>query len=119
MEEKRVTTRWRSVGKTLTTHPAADEAAAVQCSHLHLIRDLKPGAEVCEQCVASGDTWVHLRMCLVCGHVGCCDQSKNKHATRHYHETGHPVMQALDGWADWGWCYADVVYLSTRGIDDE
>jgi uncharacterized UBP type Zn finger protein len=56
-----------------------------------------------------GDTWVHLRMCLVCGHVGCCDNSKNKHATRHFHETGHPVIRSAEPGETWGWCYVDKI----------
>jgi uncharacterized UBP type Zn finger protein len=84
-----------------------------------LIQDVTPGSSGCEECLATGDTWVNLRMCLLCGHVGCCDQSKNKHATRHYRETGHPLIQAVGGWEDWAWCYEDEVYLRPRGTDDE
>jgi uncharacterized UBP type Zn finger protein len=61
----------------------------------------------CEECVRLGDTWVHLRQCLVCGHVGCCDSSKNKHATRHFHTTTHPVMRSVEPGETWGWCYVD------------
>jgi uncharacterized UBP type Zn finger protein len=61
----------------------------------------------CEECLAMGDTWVHLRTCLQCGHVGCCDDSKNKHATRHFKSTGHPVVQSAEAGEDWRWCYVD------------
>ena len=61
----------------------------------------------CEECLASGDTWVHLRLCLECGHVGCCDSSKNKHATKHYHRTKHPVVRSLEPGERWIWCYVD------------
>lgn len=60
----------------------------------------------CEECLALGDTWVHLRLCLHCGHVGCCDSSKNKHATKHNAATGHAVIQSIEPGEDWRWCYA-------------
>ena len=59
----------------------------------------------CEECLASGDSWVHLRMCLACGHVGCCDSSKNKHATKHYHRSKHAVMRSIEPGERWIWCY--------------
>jgi uncharacterized UBP type Zn finger protein len=66
-----------------------------------------PADRGCRECLATGDTWVHLRTCLHCGHVGCCDDSKNKHATRHFHTTGHPVIQSAQPGEDWRWCYLD------------
>ena len=77
------------------------------CSHVRDVRDVAPGTSGCEECLATGDTWVHLRLCLVCGHVGCCDSSKNKHATRHFHATRHPVMRSLEPGESWGWCFVD------------
>jgi len=77
------------------------------CSHVRDARDVAPGTSGCEECLATGDTWVHLRLCLVCGHVGCCDSSKNKHATRHFHATRHPVMRSLEPGETWGWCFVD------------
>ena len=65
----------------------------------------------CEECVKMGDTWVHLRECLVCGHVGCCDSSKNKHATRHFHASKHLVMRSVQPGESWGWCYIDEVMV--------
>ena len=59
-----------------------------------------------------GDTWVHLRLCLTCGHVGCCDSSKNKHATKHFHATNHPIIQSFEPGEDWGWCYIDQLMLA-------
>ncbi len=82
-----------------------------RCSHLSAIRPVAPSAEGCEECLASGDTWVHLRLCLSCGHVGCCDQSKNKHATRHFQDTGHPIMASLEPGESWRWCYVDQLLL--------
>ena len=61
----------------------------------------------CEECVRVGDAWVHLRECEECGNVGCCDSSKNKHATRHYHASGHPVIKSLEPGERWKWCYVD------------
>jgi uncharacterized UBP type Zn finger protein len=67
----------------------------------------QPSSRGCGECLATGDTWVHLRACLHCGHVGCCDDSKNKHATRHFKSTGHPVIQSAEAGEDWRWCYVD------------
>ena len=77
------------------------------------IRITEPIAPVkgCVECLRSGDTWVHLRMCTTCGKVGCCDSSKNKHATRHFHETGHAVMQSFEPGESWMWCYVDEAYV--------
>jgi uncharacterized UBP type Zn finger protein len=84
------------------------------CSHLDQIQDVSPSAQGCEGCLRIGDTWVHLRMCLICGHVGCCDNSKNKHATAHFNETGHPLIMSLEPGEDWMWCYLDKTLMSTR-----
>jgi uncharacterized UBP type Zn finger protein len=64
-------------------------------------------AKGCEDCVKIGGTWVHLRECLECGHVGCCDSSPHRHATRHFHDTQHPVMRSVEPGESWGWCYVD------------
>ena len=82
----------------------------VVCSHLQLIQDVTPHSNGCEECLAMGDTWVHLLICKICGHVGCCDDSKNKHATKHFHETGHPIIRSFPA-QDWAWCYVDEIYL--------
>jgi uncharacterized UBP type Zn finger protein len=81
------------------------------CTHLEKIRQVTPHARGCEDCLKMGDSWVHLRLCLECGHVGCCDSSKNKHATRHFHDSGHPVMKSFEPGENWGWCYVDQVEL--------
>ena len=88
-----------------------EENMAKRCTHLDQIQDVTPSANGCEDCLKIGDTWVHLRLCLICGHVGCCDQSKNKHATRHFHATNHPIMQSFEPGEDWGWCYVDQLML--------
>jgi uncharacterized UBP type Zn finger protein len=82
---------------------------AKQCTHLDQIRQVTPSAQGCEECLKMGDTWVHLRECLICGHVGCCDSSKNKHATKHFHATKHPIIQSFQPGEDWRWCYIDQV----------
>ena len=81
------------------------------CTHLDQIHDVTPSADGCEDCLKTGDTWVHLRLCLVCGHVGCCDSSRNRHATAHYHASTHPVVQSFEPGEEWGYCYADNVML--------
>jgi uncharacterized UBP type Zn finger protein len=78
-----------------------------KCAHVDEIRVTKTDKHVCEDCVKIGGRWVHLRMCMVCGHVGCCDSSPNKHATRHYAQTGHPVMRSVEPGEGWIWCYID------------
>jgi uncharacterized UBP type Zn finger protein len=75
------------------------------------IKDVEPGSTGCEECLKLGDSWVHLRICLICGHVGCCNQSKNKHATKHFKETGHPIIQSFQPGEDWKYCYVDDEYL--------
>jgi len=81
------------------------------CKHTAFINPVTPGAQGCEDCLKIGDTWVHLRMCLICGHVGCCDNSKNKHATKHYHSTGHPVIQSFQPGEDWRYCFVDQIVV--------
>jgi uncharacterized UBP type Zn finger protein len=80
---------------------------AQQCSHLKQIAVTKPSKHVCEDCIKIGDPWVHLRMCLECGHVACCDSSKNKHATKHFHSSGHPLIRSIEPGERWVWCYVD------------
>src|SRR6266851_8879977 len=75
------------------------------------VRDVKPSALGCEDCLRTGARWVHLRICLECGHVGCCDSSKNKHATKHFHATHHPIIQSFQPGEDWRWCYVDQVMM--------
>lgn len=82
------------------------------CVHLDQVRAVTPGSpDSCQDCVPLGDEWVHLRLCLTCGRVGCCDNSKNRHATAHYRETGHPVIASYEPGETWRWCYADEVML--------
>ncbi len=79
----------------------------VACGHLDQIHDVRPNTDGCEECLRMGDTWVHLRMCLSCGHVGCCDSSKNKHATGHFRTIRHPIMRSIVSGEACSWCYVD------------
>jgi uncharacterized UBP type Zn finger protein len=77
------------------------------CAHLDQIQDVRPSTDGCEECLRMGDRWVHLRMCRSCGHVGCCDSSKNKHATAHFRTVQHPIMRSIEPGEAWSWCYVD------------
>lgn len=77
------------------------------CQHKDQIQDVSPSADGCEDCLKTGDPWVHLRMCLTCGYVGCCDNSPNRHATEHYRGTEHPLITSFEPGEDWIWCYVD------------
>ena len=79
-----------------------------QCKHFDQIQGKEPRTPTgCEECLKMGDRWVHLRLCLTCGHVGCCDNSPNRHATAHFHGTHHAIMRSFEPGEDWGWCYVD------------
>lgn len=83
-----------------------------RCAHLDQVQDVKPRTpQGCEECLETHSRWVHLRLCLTCGHVGCCDSSPNKHATKHFHQGGHPIVRSLEPGEDWGWCYVDQLML--------
>jgi diadenylate cyclase len=92
---------------------------AKTCTHLDQIRTLIPRTNGCEECLRTRDEWVHLRLCLTCGHVGCCDESKNKHATAHFHSTRHPLIESLEPGEGWRWCYVDEVLIPSEidGVD--
>ena len=92
-----------------------------QCTHLdHIhVTELPESSPGCEDCLAMGGEWVHLRICLECGHVGCCDDSPNRHATAHHHTTSHPIIRSLEPGEDWCWCYVDDVALLIEGVSGE
>jgi len=98
-----------------TPHTPGEQEAMMSppsCEHVSQIQDVKPGTpNGCEECLAMGSTWVHLRLCLTCGHVGCCDNSPNRHATKHFHATQHPIIRSFEPGEDWGWCYVDELFL--------
>jgi uncharacterized UBP type Zn finger protein len=81
------------------------------CTHLDQVKTDRPHTKGCEECLKMGDRWLHLRLCRACGHVGCCDDSKNKHATKHFKASGHPIITSLERGEDWSWCYVDEVAL--------
>ncbi|CAA9443163.1 MAG: Isopeptidase T [uncultured Rubrobacteraceae bacterium] len=87
---------------------------ATSCTHLDQIHDVEPSTQGCEECLKTGDWWVHLRECLVCGHVGCCDSSPNRHATKHFHTTEHPLVQSFEPGENWIFCYVDQVVMEPR-----
>ncbi|GGK77112.1 hypothetical protein Sme01_42880 [Sphaerisporangium melleum] len=80
------------------------------CDHLSTVNDIEPTPQDgCEECLATGGRWVHLRTCLTCGHVGCCDSSPSRHASAHYGTTGHAIAESFEPGEDWAWCYSDEV----------
>ena len=81
------------------------------CAHTGSIHRVTPSALGCEECLRSKSSWVHLRLCRTCGHVGCCDDSPNRHATKHFHQTQHPIIEGYDPPEGWGWCFVDEIVL--------
>ncbi len=86
------------------------------CEHLARVAKPRPHATApsshgCKECLEQGSDWVHLRLCLTCGHVGCCDDSPNRHATKHFHASGHPVIKSFEPGEQWAWCYVDDAFL--------
>lgn len=85
---------------------------AKPCTHLASApKNVKPLTKGCEECVKAGQKWVHLRMCLECGHIGCCDSSQGRHARAHFHATQHPLIQSAEKGESWKWCYVDDTYV--------
>jgi uncharacterized UBP type Zn finger protein len=88
------------------------------CEHLDQVAPQTPSSEVgCSDCLAMGGQWVHLRLCLECGHVGCCDSSPNRHASSHARADDHPVVASFEPGEDWSWCYVDEVMFIIEGLD--
>ena len=84
----------------------------MHCSHLGQIHDVTPNTpDGCEECLQTGTRWVHLRLCLTCGHVGCCDSSTGKHATGHFRSSHHPLVRSYEPGEDWAFCYPDNLLL--------
>ena len=86
---------------------------AQRCEHLGQIKQVTPSAKGCEECLKAGDRWVHLRLCETCGHVGCCDSSPNRHATKHFQATRHPVIKSFEPGEEWGYCYVDDLFVES------
>jgi low temperature requirement protein LtrA len=109
-----VTEVWlESVKKEQVAQSCALEEAPQtgKCTHLDQIAEVSPKTTGCEECLAGRYQWVHLRLCQICGHVGCCDSSKFKHATKHFEETGHPIIKSIEPGENWAWCYLDETYV--------
>jgi hypothetical protein len=87
------------------------EAESTACAHFAQIRDVTPSAAGCEDCLRTGRWWTHLRLCLTCGRVACCDESPGRHATGHWRTSGHPVMRSFEPGEDWLWCFEDQLVL--------
>ena len=87
--------------------------APTRCEHLGQIRKVTPSARGYEDCLKTGDAWVHLRLCMHCGHVGCCDSSPNRHATKHFRAAGHPVIKSFEPGEEWGYCYVDDLFVES------
>ena len=87
------------------------------CTHLDQVELLEPAEPIagCEECLAIGSRWVHLRMCQTCGKISCCDSSPNRHASRHAADAAHPVARSVEPGEDWSWCYVDEVMFVLRG----
>jgi len=86
------------------------------CTHLDALADVAPSSDGCEDCERIGGQWVHLRLCMTCGPVGCCDNSPNRHATAHNHEhPDHPLIRSYEPGEDWWWCYTDELFFETDG----
>ena len=84
-----------------------------RCTHLDQVREVTPSAKGCEDCLKIGDSWLHLRICESCGHVGCCDSSKNKHATKHYRASLHPIIKSFEPGESWAYCYVDEMFFES------
>jgi uncharacterized UBP type Zn finger protein len=91
------------------------------CTHLESIEltQLPASVEGCEECLAAGGVWCHLRICLTCGHVGCCDSSPGRHATGHAESTSHPIMRSIQPGEDWSWCFVDQVAMVIPQVEGE
>jgi CPA2 family monovalent cation:H+ antiporter-2 len=96
---------------TATIRLSEPQRRTPRCAHTDQARDVTPSAPGCEDCLRTGDAWVHLRVCMTCGHVGCCDSSKNRHASGHHRASGHPIVRSLEPGEDWAWCYEDQAVL--------
>jgi hypothetical protein len=88
------------------------------CTHLDhvLVTELPDAVEGCEDCLAAGTPWLHLRICLECGHVGCCDSSPQRHASAHARESGHPIIRSLEPGEVWSWCFVDEVAMRVPSV---
>jgi uncharacterized UBP type Zn finger protein len=91
------------------------------CSHLDHVHltELPASVDGCEECLRIGGQWLHLRICLECGQVGCCDDSPNRHASAHAHSSGHPIIRSIEPGEDWSWCYLDELMMRIPEVHGE
>lgn len=91
------------------------------CTHLDhvLVKELPERSDGCEECLRTGSPWVHLRICLECGHVGCCDDSPNRHSSAHHAASGHPIIRSLEPGERWSWCFEDEVGMVLPQVHGE
>jgi hypothetical protein len=87
------------------------------CAHLDSVQEVTPSSTGCEDCLRTGDQWVHLRTCMTCGHVGCCDSSPNRHATAHFQSEHHPLVRSYEPGENWWWCFEDQVSFDVPGAN--
>jgi hypothetical protein len=99
--------RLRGALGRVTDDAGGSGARRPPCTHLDQARTVEPDADGCSDCRAIGGTWVHLRLCLQCGHVACCNDSPNRHAMKHFQSTGHPIIRSFEPGEDWAWCWVD------------
>jgi len=92
--------------------------STTECTHLdHVhVTQLPSAVDGCEECVREGGQWCHLRICLECGHVGCCDSSPGKHASQHAHATGHPIIRSIQPGESWAWCFPDELVMRIDAV---
>src|SRR5947209_4717328 len=117
----RVSCSWpasRTERRLSTTDRTWIDGAAMSdtCTHLDTVEEVTPSSNGCVDCLKIGGRWVHLRLCMRCGHVGCCDNSPNRHATAHWHaQPDHPLIRSYEPGEDWWWCYADELFFELEG----
>ena len=94
------------------TNNSNDDEQIINCEHIKVVDiDKKGNTKGCEECEKIGSYWVHLRLCLTCGHVGCCDNSINKHGTKHFNNTRHPIIKSYEPGESWKWCFVDELFI--------
>ncbi len=113
--EVAIESRYVEEGNSEDAQSGSPQSKLSTCVHFAEVRRhaVKPKTVGCEECVKGKQKWVHLRLCLTCGHVGCCDSSKNKHATKHFRETEHAVIASLEQHESWSWCYVDEIFIGS------
>ena len=89
--------------------------SGTDCTHMERVAEVTPSSDGCEECQKIGGVWQHLRICMSCGRVGCCDNSPNRHATAHFLSSSHPLIRSYEPGQDWWWCYVDEIGFEVDG----